>query len=205
MKMLNNIFNNNKGMVHLAIIMAAILVIIVGAVAYAKNGNGLSNWFYDDVQSGTDVVPNCEPKKYLVNFKGSLDLINQKQSTWSLDYEIDYLDAHIYDIYLEPLAFMGKTFEAEVCLYDVLAGGDNWDKYEVACQKIAEKITFGQIEKYPFSFKYNLYDNDCNGQVDDHTFNLVVELSTEDGKFERHEKTVAIVGGKAVFQNAEGY
>jgi len=41
--------------------------------------------------------------------------------------------------------------------------------------------------------------NDCDSLL------MPLELSTEDGKFERHEKTVAIVGGNAVFQNAKGY
>ena len=70
------------------------------------------------------------------------------------------------------------------------------------CNKISGKITKGRIDKFPFSFKYNLPDNDCNGQVDDHTFNIVTRLNTQDG-FEKQEKTVAIVNGKAVFQNVD--
>lgn len=193
-----------KGNMVIVMVMVGVLLLILAGVSLANNGNGVVNWFYDDVQSGTDVVPGCEPKKYLVEMKGTLDLINQKQSTWSLDYEIDYIDTHINDIFISQqyLGVLSNEFEAKICLYDVLAGGDKWVNEQVDCISIKDKITKGQIEKYPFSFRYNLYDNDCNGQVDDHTFNLIAEIQTEDG-FDKHEKTVAIVDGKAVFQNVK--
>lgn len=195
---------NKKGnlLIISGIMIAVAFIAIIGA-AMATNGNGIYNVMYEDVKSGTDVAPTCEPKKYLVELSGSLDLINQKQATWSLDYDIDFIDANIKYINLAPLGifdFTSSEFTAEVCIYDVLANADFPEKIE--CQTISDRITYGQFEKYPFLFRYNLYDNDCNGEVDDHTLNLVVTLKTED-EINRYEKTVAITGGQAIFQNAK--
>ena len=194
---------NKKANIAIAMMLAVIALVAVVVVA-VKQG-GIVNLFYEDVKSGTDVADGCKPKNYVVEFKGSLDLINQKQGTWTLDYDIDYIDAHIYDIHIdqEKLGFTSDTFDARICLYDVLAGGDNWQKKQISCVNIKDDVTYGHIEKFPFTFRYNLPDNDCNGQVDDHTFNLVTEFTTEDGDYEMHEKTVAIVDGKAVFQNVK--
>jgi len=184
------------------IIMAVIVLIVLAGLSLASNANSVVNWFYDDVQSGTPRAKGCEPEKYLIEFTGTLDLMNQKQETWTLDYKIDYLDAHITDIRISPtgLGFFTNEFKSKVCLYDVLKGGDNWIEEQVDCLNINDYVTKGQIEKFPFEFRYNLYDNDCNGEVDDHTFNLVVTLETDEGK-ETFEKTVAITNGEAVFQN----
>ncbi len=195
--------DNKKGIVNQAFIWMAvifgIILLVSAGVSFAKNGNGLYNWIYGDVTSGTDPVPSCTPKKYVVQMHGTFDVINQKQGTWTLDYDIDFLDTHISDISLKPLGIFTNDFTGKVCLYDVLGGNKKID-----CVNIENTVTKGQIERYPFEFSYNLYDKDCNGQVDDHTFNLVAELQTEQD-FERHEKTVAIVGGQPVFQNAKGY
>ena len=210
--MIKNITKSNKkGMgfifsppIAIAILLAIVGVVILSANALSDNGNGLKNLYYQDVSSGTDIVQGCEPKKYIIVFDGTLDLINQKTSTWAItDYKIDYIDTHISNIRLDKLGIISNEFTSELCLYDVLAGGDEWNKHEIECIKIDGKITKGQIEKYPFEFKYNLYDNDCNGEVDDHTFNLVAELNQQSESPEYFEKTVAIVNGKPVFQNVK--
>lgn len=190
---------------NIAIAMILIVVAVVAIVSLASNANGIVNWFYEDVESGTPVAPGCTPQKYLVEFSGTLDLIND--FTWS-GYELTFIDAHIYDIRLSPQALAisdlwQQGFDAQVCLYDVLAGGDNWLERRVDCVRIKDAVTKGQIEKFPFDFRYNLYDNDCNGEVDDHTFNLVVDIVQEDEGPIHKEKTVAIVGGSPIFQNVK--
>ena len=106
-------------------IMIALLLIVLAGVSIASNANGIVNWFYDDVESGTPVAPGCKPEKYLVEFTGTLDLIND--FTWS-GYDLTYIDAHISDILLSPtgLWIASDDFDASICLYDVLKGGDNW-------------------------------------------------------------------------------
>ena len=200
-----------KGVIHIALIIAGIfaLVFALGSIVtyFQESGNGFKNLFVDDVESGTDVAPNCKPVKYIVKLEGSLDVINQKQGTWTLDYEVDYLDAHIYDILWDraPGSFGYDEIVGTVCIYDVLAGGDNWGHEQIDCVGIKKNVALGQIEKIPFTFKYDLYDNDCNGEVDDHTFNLVVDYKTEDGTHVEEQKTVAIVKGQSIYQNAKGY
>lgn len=186
----------------LVIILSMILIIVIAAVSLANNANGVVNWFYGDVESGTDVAPDCKPKKYLVEFHGTLDLIND--FTWT-GYELKYVDAHISDIRLDPrgLWITSDDFEGTVCLFDVLKGGDRWVEERVDCVNIEDKVTKGKIEKFPFEFKYNLYDNDCNGEVDDHTFNVVVDLQTENDGYIHEEKTVTIINGKPIFQNVD--
>ena len=188
------------GMPFIVMTMGVVVLLIFVAVSYAQNANGILNWFAPDVTSGTPTVPSCEPKKYLVEMKGTLDLINDFIG-WG-GYEIHYLDAHISDISIsQRLGIVSNDFESRICLYDVLANVGGTPK-QVSCVSIDGSITKGRIEKFPFMFTYNLYDNDCNGVVDDHTFNLVAEVATEDG-FERYEKTIAVKNGQGVFQNAE--
>ena len=204
----------NQGAV-IAVIMMIALIAIIGWKAVLADNASFSSLWRPDVQSGTDIIPGCDPKKYIVKMLGTLDLINQKQGTWTLDYDINILDAHItdIDIDLDELGFMHDNFDASICLYDVLAGykatgqDEGWKKARVGgCVEIADEyVVLGQIEKFPFSFQYDLYDNDCNGLVDDHSLNLVVELETEDGEFEQLEKSIQIVNGKAAYQNAWGY
>jgi hypothetical protein len=181
----------------IGLIMIALLVLLVTTVL-SDNGNGLWNIFYDDVVSGTPVVDGCSPKQYVVEMRGTLDLIND--FVWGEGYRVYYVDSHIDNIDISQLGIFQNEFDAKVCLYDVLANGDHPKKLK--CETIKDKVTKGQIEKFPFMFRYNLPDNNCDGQVDDHTFNLVAEVQVEEG-FERHEKTVAIVNGQARFQNAE--
>ena len=187
------------------IIMMVIAVLALAAVSLASNADGVMNWFYDDVESNTPVAPGCDPQRYLVSFTGELYLVNQKQGSYLIgDYDIDYIDAHISDIrFSKELGIFSNEFDSSVCLFDVIAGGDQWYEKKVDCVSINEAVTKGRIEKFPFTFKYNLYDNDCNGDVDDHTFNLVVTLDTEDDTT-NFEKTVTIINGEPVFQNVEG-
>lgn len=178
------------------IIMVVVLAVIMILTTTLTNANGLSNLFYDDVESFTPVADGCTPKKYVVEMHGTLDLINDFIGLNG--YEIHYVDAHISDIKLSKLSALNpfdNEFKSEVCLEDMKGKS-------LMCEKINDDVTKGRIEKFPFNFKYNLPDNDCNGQVDDHTFNIRTRLSTDDG-YEDKEKTVAIVNGKAVYQNVD--
>ncbi|CAB1060214.1 hypothetical protein D1BOALGB6SA_4979 [Olavius sp. associated proteobacterium Delta 1] len=190
-------FLGNPVVLIMMIVVVLVLIIFAG-FAFAKNGNGFRNLFYDDVVSGTEVADGCKPKKYVAQLHGSLDLINDYVgfSGW----EMTYIDTHIDDISWQQLGIFSDEFDSKICLYDVLANGDNPEMID--CVSIDGKVRKGDIKTFPFSFRYNLYDNDCNGEVDDHTFNLVAEVSSDDG-FERAEKTVAIVNGQAVFQNVK--
>lgn len=187
---------NKQGVIQIAIIMLAVMALL----ALVSVGASLSTpdtWFKKEVKSGTKVTPGCEPTKYAAQFRGTLDLMNDMVGF--LNYEITYLDGHIDNIDYKELGIVSNEFAAKVCLYDVLNGNN-----KIGCQSISDKVTKGRIEKFPYEFAYSMYDNDCNGEVDDHTLNLVVELNTEDG-YSKNEKTVAIVNGQAVYQNAKGY
>lgn len=178
------------------IIMIVVALIIVMVTTVAANGNGLKNWLYEDVESFTPVADGCTPKLWVVEMHGTLDLINDFIDLNG--YEIHYVDAHISDILLSKKTLgalnpFDNNFEGEVCLEDMKGKS-------LMCETIKDDVTKGRIEKFPFEFKYNLPDNDCNDQVDDHTFNLKSRVSTDDG-FEEKSKTVAIVNGKAVYQN----
>ncbi|MFC1591698.1 hypothetical protein ACFL43_04165 [Thermodesulfobacteriota bacterium] len=196
---MNKNTSNKKGVIPLPmpiIIMAVVIVIVIALTTLTTNANGISNWFHKDVESFTPVAPGCSPKMYLVEMHGTLDLINDFLGFSG--YEIHYIDAHINDITLSKLGVLNpfdNNFESEICLEDM-------NGKSLMCESIKDDVTKGSVEKFPFTFKYNLPDNDCNGKVDDHTFNIRTRLMTDDG-YEENQKTVAIVNGKAVYQNVE--
>lgn len=182
------------------LILVTVLLVIVAATAVSAtlkdNGNGAINWFHDDVTSRTDRTPDCEPKKYLAELTGTLDIFNDYISL-SEGYQVHYLDAHINDIDIsrEQLGLFTKDYDAEVCLYD------SWNNHkEIDCKRFEGKVVKGQIKRIPFEFKYNIYDNNCDGQVDDHGLQMVVKLRTENN-IETYKKGISISGGEAVFQN----
>lgn len=209
--------SNKKGFIQLAVptaVLIALGILIIAGIAYAAdalsdNGNGFYNLFYEDVKSGTEVAPGCDPIEYITKFEGTLDLVSLQKGFFTFDYRIEIADVHISDIFFDQnkLGAFSDKFESSICLYDVLDGGDEWIQHQKDCVEIEGKVSKNlagpvEIEEFPFTLKYNLYDNDCNGQVDDHTFNLIAKVQTEDG-FESLEKTVAIVNGEAVFQNVK--
>lgn len=194
---------NKKGNLQIALIGVVLVLVVLGGVSLAKNnGNGLVNIVYEDVDSNTPVAPQCQPKKYLVELHGTLDLINDYyREGWSFgEYEITYIDSHINDISFRPLGIFSNDFDAELCLYDVLKDQDL--KKKIDCIKVKGEVTKGRIEKFPFVFRYNLWDNNCDGVVDDHTLYLQASIKTEDG-FTREGKTIGIINGEPVFTNVD--
>jgi hypothetical protein len=178
------------------------IVIVLAAVSLADNGNGMYNWFHDDVESNTDVAPGCDPQKYLVRVNGDIFIVNDFIAEgFDMRYEVNLIDSQIADISIDrSLAWFGLAdeFRAKVCLYDTLN-----DNKKIKCKTYDELIRKGDMEKrLPFEFTYNLYDNDCNGEVDDHTLLLVTELWGPDG-YQKQEKTIGIIGGEPVYQNAK--
>ena len=196
---------NKKGNLQIALIGVVVVLVVLAGVSLAKtNGNGLVNIVYEDVDSNTPVAPQCQPKKYLVELHGTLDLINDYyREGWSFgEYEITYIDSHINDISFKPLGIFSNDFDAELCLYDVLHDQRLTESNKIECIKVKGDVTKGRIEKFPFTFRYNLWDNNCDGQVDDHTLYLQASIKTEDG-FTREGKTIGIIGGELVYSNAK--
>ena len=195
--------NQSKGQIPLPLIavLGIGLVAVMAAISIADNANGAYNWFYDDVSSKTEKAEGCDPQKYIVRMQGEIVAINDFIADgFDMRYEVNLLDSQISDISIDKsLGFFSDDIEAKICLYDFI-GTNNWEKIE--CKTYDETIHKGQTEKLPFEFTYNLYDNDCNGEIDDHTLVLVTELWGPDG-YQKQEKSVGIIGGETVYQNAQ--
>ena len=192
---------NKKGNLQIALIGVVLVLVVLGVESLAKtNGNGLVNIVYEDVDSNTPVAPQCQPKKYLVAMHGTLDLA--KDYHWEArslgEYDLVYLVSHIKDIF----GIFSNDFDAELCLYDVLHDQRLTESNKIECIKVKRDVTKGQIEKLPFTFRYNLWDNNCDGVVDDHTLYLEASIKTEDG-FIKEGKTISMIGGELVYTNAK--
>jgi len=164
---LNQLTKTNKGMIHIAAIMAGIVVFGVLAVILVNNVSGGSV-----IDSLTPSQNGCKPKNIGVRIAGTLDVSDT--AFWGVSPEpvkISVSEVREYSL----LGVFNQDYEWKVCLVNTRTNN------EVDCDSGKDNHPGGdEIQRKNYVLDFKLPDNNCDNMIDDFDGQLVAYVYEDD-------------------------
>ena len=174
---------NNKGMVHIAIIMMAIVVVGIMAIVLVSNVSGGSV-----IDSLTPAQNGCKPKDIGVRVTGTLDVTDT--AWWGVQPEpvkISVSEVKEYSL----LGAFSQDYYWKVCLVNTRTNN------EVDCDSGKDTHPGGDenVQRKNYVLDFRLPDNNCDNMIDDFDGQLVAYVY-EDNEEHMISKYVSFRNGK---------